>query len=222
MDESARWPGPADIDYQTRAQAGGFGQTLRSFMKFLDLPPSASVLDVGTGPGLVPRSLAGPVRFTVGSDASSAMLRHARSLASSDGGAASNLAFVLANVLALPFVKQSFDAVLATNLLFLLPEPAWGAAELARVVRPGGWVGWLNPSDQLGRVSAAAFADERGLTGFARFSLVNYGRIAEESHRLSGEEWAGLARAAGLGDVLVETRGGGLMVLLKGRKVAYA
>lgn len=218
MDEQAQWPGPADIDYQAQAQAGGFGQTLRSFVKFLDLPLSASVLDVGTGPGLVPRLLADPVHLTIGSDDSRAMLHHAKSLASSNGEIASHLHFVLATALHLPFVTGSFDAALATNLLFLLPDPAPGALELVRVVRPDGYVGWLNPSDQLSRLSATAFADDRGLIGFARFSLVNYGRIAEGRHRLSGEQWAGLARRAGLRDVHMETRAGGLMVLLKGRK----
>lgn len=212
----AEWPGPADVAYQSAAQAGGFGQTLASFLKFLDLPAGASVLDVGTGPGLVARLLADRARFVVGSDLSLAMLQHARALLPTDGAFAG--AWVLADALALPFADRAFDAAIATNLLFLLTDPGRGMCELARVVRPGGIAGCLNPSAALSQARAEAFADARGLTGFARFSLVNYGRIAEQHHRLSDAAWADMACAAGLEEVIVEGRGGGLMTLLKGRK----
>lgn len=210
----AEWPGPADIAYQSQAQAGGFGQTLASFVKFLDLSGGARALDVGTGPGLALRLLAERVASVVGLDASSDMLRHARTLFASDMAAP----LIAGDAPALPFADASFDAALATNLLFLLPDPRAGLAELARVVRPGGTVGWLNPSDSLSQAAAAAFCDGRGMTGFARFSLINYGRIAEQYRRLSGEAWAELARAAGLTDVIVEGRAGELMTIGKGRK----
>lgn len=211
----AEWPGPADIAYQAQAQAGPFGQTLESFVKFLDLPAGAAVLDVGTGPGLVVRLLAGRMRIVVGSDRLPEMLAQARALL--PAGAAFSGAWVAADALRLPFARGVFDAALATNLLFLLPDPERAVAELARAVRPGGIVGWLNPSEQLSRASAATFADARGLAGFARFSLVNYGRIAEQHHRLSGEQWAALAAHAGLEEIVFEGRGGGLMTIVKGR-----
>ena len=52
-ESNADWPGPADVAYQSEAQAGGFGQTLASFLRFLDLPENAAVLDVGTGSGVL-------------------------------------------------------------------------------------------------------------------------------------------------------------------------
>ena len=125
---------------------------------------------------------------------------------------------VAGDALRLPFADASFDAAIATNLLFLLPDPAAGAQELARIVRTGGTVGWLNPSDQLSQASAASFCDARGLDGFARFSLINYGRIAEQHRRWSGEQWVAVARSAGLLDAVCEGRGGGLMTVGKGRK----
>ena len=216
MHQRVAWPGPADIAYQTEAQAGGFGQTLASFARWLDLPEDARVLDVGTGPGLVVRQLAGPRRFVVGSDCLAEMLRHARTLM--PGDAARVVAWAVADTRRLPFGCSAFDAVVATNLLFLLPNPVHAVCELARVVRRDGIVGWLNPSDRLSQASAAAFADGRGLTGFARFSLINYARIAELHHRLSSEAWAGIAARAGLEDIVVEGRGGGLMTIVKGRK----
>lgn len=216
MNEQNQWPGQADIEYQTQVQASGFGQTLRGFVKFLNLPPRGTVLDAGTGPGLVPRLLASAAALVVGCDDSDAMLRRARQLAPPDEPSAPH--FVLADALRLPFASASFDAVLATNLLFVVPDLLGTAHELARVTRRGGWVGWLNPSDRLNRETAAAFAGDRGLAGFAGFSFVNYGCIAESGHRLSPEQWSALASMAGLRDVRVETRADGLMVFLKGRK----
>lgn len=216
------WPGPADVQYQAQAQAGGFGQTLASFVKFLDLPPAARVLDVGAGPGLFTRLAAAEAALAVGVDLSQDMLRHARTLlphdAPSPTGASVACALAAADAVRLPFPASTFDAAAATNLLFLLPDPALGVGELVRVVCSGGIVGWLNPSGRLTQAAAAAFADERGLTGFARFSLINYGRIAEQYPRLSDEQWVGLAAVAGLAEIKVEGRGGGLMTLLKGRK----
>lgn len=212
--DPGEWPGPADIEYQSQAQAGGFGQTLASLVKFLDLPDAPRVLDVGTGPGLIVRMLAPRSPLVVGMDASAAMLLQARSLW--EGGASGS--FVGGDALRLPVADASFDAALATNLLFLLPDPLDGLRELARAVRPGGIVGWLNPSDTLTRSAATVFCDGRGMTGFPRFSLINYARIAEGHHRLSGEGWAALARAVGLSDVMTEGRGGGLMTIGKGTK----
>jgi ubiquinone/menaquinone biosynthesis C-methylase UbiE len=174
------------------------------------------LLDVGTGPGLVVRLLAGHSRFIVGSDNSPGMLAHARSLL--PAGAADGVTWVLSDAERLPFERMSFDAAVATNLLFLLSAPCTAVSELVRVVRPGGAVGWLNPSDRLSQESAADLADRRGLEGFARFSLINYGRIAEQHCRLRGQQWTQIAAQAGLRDIALEGRGDGLIMMLKGRK----
>ncbi len=47
-------------------------------------------------------------------------------------------ALVQADAAALPLSDGSIDAALAMHMLYHLPEPARGAAELRRVVRPGG------------------------------------------------------------------------------------
>lgn len=220
-------PGPADVEYFTQAQAGGWGETLRGFARFMALPPAWRVLDVGAGPGLLPRLLAGAgAQLAVGCDDSPAMLHRAAALtaaqaddpAVSGQGASTVPAWVLADGVSLPFVAGAFDATVATNLLFLLPDPAAGIAALARVTRPGGLVAFVNPSETMSRAVADAFAVARGLTGFARFSFVNYGRLAEAHHRFSAAHWAALAEAAGLTDVCTETRAGGLVVFLRGKK----
>ena len=53
--------------------------------------------------------------------------------------------------MALPFADASFDAAVMALVLFFVPDPAKGVAEMARVVRPGAlWrliCGILRPAD---------------------------------------------------------------------------
>jgi ubiquinone/menaquinone biosynthesis C-methylase UbiE len=44
----------------------------------------------------------------------------------------------VADASALPFHEASFDAVLASHMLYHLPDPRDGVAEIARVLRPEG------------------------------------------------------------------------------------
>ncbi|MGQ9489691.1 MAG: class I SAM-dependent methyltransferase [Anaerolineae bacterium] len=223
------WPGPADVAYFEQAQAGAWGEMLRSFLRFAALPAAPAVLDVGTGPGLLPRlAVAAGARLAAGLDASLAMLQRGQALARQEAGLgdAEGAAFsagalrlpvwACADGLRLPFAAGSFDVVLATNLLFLLPDPATGFAELARVARPGGTVAVLNPTEAMSRAAAQRFADQRGLSGFARFSFVNYGRLAEANRRLSTAAWVALAEAAGLQEIRSETPAGGLVSFVRG------
>jgi hypothetical protein len=60
--------------------------------------------------------------------------------------------------------------------------------------------------------------DERGVTGFDRFSFVNYARLAEENFRLSLEEWQRLAGSLGLRDLRHQARAGGMVLLVAGKR----
>ncbi len=229
MQRTDQWPGPADVAYFEEAQAGAWGDMLRGFLRFASVPVRGRLLDVGTGPGLLPRlALAGGAAIAVGVDDSLPMLRRAQELAAEEleapgvvGSVPDNCvpavpAWLCADGGRLPFAAGAFDAVTATNLLFLLPDPAVGFAELARVARRGGIVAVLNPTDVMSQAAAERFADQRGLDGFARFSFVNYGRLAEAHHRLSTAAWMPLAQRAGLHHVRSETRAGGLVAFVRG------
>ena len=95
-----------------------------------------------------------------------------------------------ADVFHLPFAAGVFNLVTASNLLFLL--------ELRRVLCAGGRLCLLNPSEAMSVQAAGMLADQRGLDGLARETLLNWARRAESYARWDAEALAGLLEAAGL------------------------
>jgi SAM-dependent methyltransferase len=107
---------------------------------FLDwLAPRSALrwLDVGCGNGaftemLVERCAPASVD---GIDPSEAQLSYARTRL-----APRVAQFRLGDAMALPFPDDAFDAAVMPLVIFFVPDPASGVAEMARVVRPGGAV----------------------------------------------------------------------------------
>jgi glycogen synthase len=100
-------------------------------LAFFGNRPGMSILDVGCGPGRLLAPLAGSHEMT-GCDISQEMLDEARRRCPP------NVRLVAADARALPFADDSFDAVIALDLLTHLPDLTSGLKELARVVAPGG------------------------------------------------------------------------------------
>lgn len=105
---------------------------LRSGMRVLDLGS-------GTGyPALLAAQTVGPTGNVVGVDLAAQMLEAARRKASSLK--LSNMTFQTGDVTSLPFEKVSFDAVTTRFCLMFLPEIPKAVAEIARVLKPNGWL----------------------------------------------------------------------------------
>ena len=100
------------------------------------VPAGARVLDCAAGTGefsLAAAKRAGTVLCT---DQSQAMLKQARKKAKKRG--LTNITFSRRDVTALSDPDGSFDAVIAANVLHLLPQPEAAVRELWRVTAPGG------------------------------------------------------------------------------------
>jgi len=129
-----------------------------SLCEAVDLCAGERVLDVAAGSGNA--SLAAARRFArvTSTDYVPALLEQGRRRAEADR---LPIAFEVADVERLPFPDASFDVALSTFGVMFAPDQDRAAAELARVVRPGGRVGLANwtPEGFLGRLfeTQAAF-----------------------------------------------------------------
>lgn len=89
------------------------------------------VLEVGCGTGLILQRTARFARQAIGMDLSGAMLARARQR---------GLAVAQASATALPFATASVDVAYSFKVLAHIPDIQGALREMARVVRPGGWV----------------------------------------------------------------------------------
>jgi SAM-dependent methyltransferase len=107
---------------------------------FLDwLSPASGLrwLDVGCGNGAFTQLLVErcAVKEVQGIDPSEGQLSFARRRL-----ARAPAEFRQGSAMALPYADDSFDAAVMALVIFFVPEPAKGIAEMARVIRPGGGV----------------------------------------------------------------------------------
>jgi ubiquinone/menaquinone biosynthesis C-methylase UbiE len=172
------------LEIQTQT---AWGRALQGFADWCQPQPGWLVLDVGCGPGLLPALFAGHGCRAYGIDLDAASL--AQRL---------HPALALARAERLPFPQGTFHLVTASNLLFLHPDPQHVLSEMARLVRSDGWVTLLNPSEHMSVAAVSALADQRGLTGLDRQSLLGWAARAEAHHRWDVAELAELFAAAGL------------------------
>jgi SAM-dependent methyltransferase len=116
--------------------------------------PGERVLDVAAGSGnaAVPAALAGAT--VVASDLTPALLDAGRRSAEARGV---TIDWQEADAEALPYDDAAFDVAMSCVGIMFAPHHATAAAELVRVVRPGGRIGLLSwtPSGFIGRMFAA-------------------------------------------------------------------
>ncbi len=142
-----RWARLYDLTQWTnrRANAAAAARTAER------IPAGARVLDCAAGTGLFSLAAAERAGFVLCTDLSEAMLERAKRKARRKG--LSNLRFARRDVTALPDPDGGFDAVIAANVLHLLPSPELAVRELWRVTAPGGRL--ILPTYLQGKTGAA-------------------------------------------------------------------
>ena len=111
-----------------------FEEVAGSIWKCVSPAPGASVLDIGTGTGIVPHALGSralALSGLTGCDRSTGMIHVARSRMPA-------LRLVAADATALPFRDSSFDVATASFVLSHLRSYETALVEAHRVLRPGG------------------------------------------------------------------------------------
>ena len=107
------------------------------FLDWLDLPKGVRWLDVGCGNGAFTEELISRCSpaTVIAIDPSDDQLAYARTRPG-----AKMAGFQVGDAQKIPFDDGSFDVAIMALVLSFLPDPAKAVAEMARVVRPGGWV----------------------------------------------------------------------------------
>jgi demethylmenaquinone methyltransferase/2-methoxy-6-polyprenyl-1,4-benzoquinol methylase len=133
--------------YDAAGAVMSFGQDPRwraALVHAVPVGPGDRVLDVATGTGMVAAALVrGAGAHVTALDQSLEMLGGLRARLARDPLLAASIEPRIGEAEALPFPDASFDALTFTYLLRYVDDPAATLRELARVVRPGGFVGMV-------------------------------------------------------------------------------
>jgi SAM-dependent methyltransferase len=133
-----------------------------AFLDWLAPAPGLRWLDVGCGNGVFTEMVARRCEpgSIAGIDPSEAQLSFARTRP-----ALNRADLRQANAMALPFADGSFDVAVMPLVIFFVPDPAKGVAEMVRVVSPGGFVAAYGWDLVNGGFPYAALRDEMRASG---------------------------------------------------------
>lgn len=139
------------------------------------------VLECACGTGLLTRHIASACKHIVTTDFSGKMLERARHKCRDYG----NASFEHADILHLDYPDESFDKVVAANVIHLLDEPLKALSELDRVCRKGGRIiipTYMNCEKREGKTSGFAAAVGKAGADFKRqFTFSSYQQFFSEA-----------------------------------------
>lgn len=167
---------------------GGRASTDR-LLGWADVQPGERVLDIGCGVGTTAIRIAREREAQVTAADVSPLMRRRATANVSAAGLSGQIRVDAADILALPYADEEFDAVVAEAVTMFVDRRR-AAAELARVTRPGG------------TVLATEFYWRRPPTAEAR--QIFLGELCPGLRFDSIEEWADIYAGAGLVDVRTE------------------
>ncbi len=145
------------------------------------------VIDIGCGTGRLLLKNGAAAGSITGIDLSENMIQ-AANLNAERAGMAGKSHFSVGDAYRLPFTTAMFDVALSTCVMFLLPEPEKGIEEMLRVLKPGGRIAMLNPSEKMSPEAIQSVINDRKLTGFEKETLEKWSNVSTKRHRYSQEQ----------------------------------
>ncbi|WP_281276556.1 class I SAM-dependent methyltransferase [Tengunoibacter tsumagoiensis] len=176
---------------------GELKQVQRKIMDLAQFQPGEAVLDVGCGTGSMTQLIGQCVGVTgtiYGLDPGPKQIARAQAKANQSG---LSITYQVGVIEHLPYPDQSFDVVLSTFMMHVLPDNVkqQGLAEIVRVLKPGGRViivdfkrpeSSAQPSEKPEHTGPwkSGVQDQPGFLQAAGFSGIESGEIATRSNKL--------------------------------------
>ena len=161
-------------------------QTKQRSYTYMQIQPGQRLLDVGCGPGTdtIPLAqLVGPTGHVVGVDCDPAMIAEANQRAE-QSDVSTLVKHKQADVASLPFESGEFDASRCERLFQHLHNPAQALAEMARVVKSGGWIVVLDTDWGTVSIDTPEVDIERRLTRVHAERCLHNGYSGRQLYRL--------------------------------------
>lgn len=92
-----------------------------------------TVLELATGTGLIAKHIVNAAAHIEATDASAEMIAEAKR-----DNRSAKLYFSVQDMFCLPYAEESFDVVIVSNALHIVPQPEKALAEIHRVLKAGG------------------------------------------------------------------------------------
>lgn len=110
-------------------------QKIYDFMyeRIPELVRDKEVLEIAAGPGLLAKHIAPSAKRMIATDYSEGMIAQAQK-----GENPENLHFEIVDAMALPYQENTFDVVIISNALHIVPDPRKALCEIGRVLRSSG------------------------------------------------------------------------------------
>ena len=137
------------------------------------IEPEDTVLECACGTGLLSTVIAEKCKYLTATDFAPKMLQRAEK----NCAAFDNVLFWQANILSLDFPDDTFDKVVAGNVIHLLDEPMKALNELDRVCRPGGMLiipTYMNKTQKGETSSFASVVGKAGADFKRQFTVESY------------------------------------------------
>lgn len=141
-----------------------------------------AVLEVASGTGLFTVALAPKVGQLVATDYAGAMVEQTKKRVEAAGLA--NVRCEVADIASLPYEDGAFDAVVAANVLHLVPDLGKTLGSLGRILRPGGKLvapTFCHEETFLSRLTSRVLGPIARFPGQRRFSVKSLAQAIEEA-----------------------------------------
>lgn len=168
-----------------------------------------NALDIGCGTGRLLLRLLMRVEQGVGVDVAPEMIKKAKEIAALHR-VEDRLHFLVGDAYQLPFKNGQYDLVVSTCVLFLLPDPSKGMREAWRVLKKGGLLLTLNPSERMSPDTVERWIVRNGISEHEAMFVRKWADVSVRRNRLEGSDMIERLRRIGFDDVKVLKRMDGL------------